>query len=88
VGKRNRKKRRQRRNQHKGWAWPQSVKEQLQHQIDRHKRKKEKKKRKITWVEDPSIPEKLQIIWNSGKIVIGRRSKDGSVEFYQVSANN
>jgi hypothetical protein len=78
VGKRNKKRK------NKGWfRWPLFEKEKFG-----KKKKKKHKKNKITWIEDPSVPEKFESCWHDGKTVIGRRAKDGTVEFFEVQSIN
>ena len=83
MGKRNRKKRKQRSNRSM-WQWPNQITEKI---ATRAKKKKEKKP-KVRWIRDPSIPDKFQRIASLGKTLVGVRSKDGTVEYFQIDPTN
>ena len=74
MGKRNKKRHKQK------WfmPWPKFSKE--------HTEESKKKKNKINWVEDSSIPDKIRMINDAGKTVIGQIYKNGSVEYFQIDA--
>lgn len=79
MGRRN-KRRKQRCNR---WNWAQATQS-----YNEPKKKKKNKKPKVRWVEDPSIPDKLKRIASLGRTIIGQRSKDGTIEYFQVSHSN
>jgi hypothetical protein len=50
----------------------------------KHTKESKKKNNKINWVKDPLIPEKIKMINNAGKTVVGQIYKNGSVEYFQI----